>query len=163
MPARARNAGTIWSTGARANGRASAPGAHGRLNLGGARVATEAWRLPKAWLERVERAGSGERLRAPLTRGEQVEELLVMGLRLAEGIELARLAEDRRAAGGRAARPRSPSGRFVEDGWLERRPGAWPRPPPAGSASMRFSRALLAGTVVGKNGSAPALLDQDAG
>jgi oxygen-independent coproporphyrinogen-3 oxidase len=66
------------------------PGAHGRLELAGARVATEAWRLPRAWLERAE-AGSGERLRTALTRGEQVEELLVMGLRLAEGIELARL------------------------------------------------------------------------
>ena len=53
-------------------------------------IATEAWRLPRAWLERVE-AGSGERLRTPLSRAEQVEELLVMGLRLAEGIELARL------------------------------------------------------------------------
>jgi putative oxygen-independent coproporphyrinogen III oxidase len=67
------------------------PGAHGRLNLPGARVATEAWRLPKAWLERVEAEGAGERLRTPLTREEQVEELLVMGLRLAEGIDLARL------------------------------------------------------------------------
>ncbi len=66
------------------------PGAHGRLNLGGQRVATEAWRLPRAWLERVE-AGSGERTRNVLTPGEQVEELLVMGLRLAEGIDLARL------------------------------------------------------------------------
>jgi putative oxygen-independent coproporphyrinogen III oxidase len=66
------------------------PGAHGRLNLEGVRVASEAWRLPKAWLERVE-AGSGERLRVALRREEQVEELLVMGLRLAEGIELARM------------------------------------------------------------------------
>ncbi|HYZ27207.1 MAG TPA: radical SAM family heme chaperone HemW, partial [Geminicoccaceae bacterium] len=31
------------------------PGAHGRLDLDGQRRATEAWRLPKAWLERVER------------------------------------------------------------------------------------------------------------
>ena len=56
----------------------------------GQRVATEAWRLPKAWLERVE-AGSGERKRTPLAPGEQVEELLVMGLRLVDGIELSRI------------------------------------------------------------------------
>ena len=67
------------------------PGAHGRLDLEGERFATEAWRLPKAWLERVERTGSGERARTALTRSEQVEELLVMGLRLAEGVALARL------------------------------------------------------------------------
>jgi len=67
------------------------PGAHGRLDLGDKRVATEAWRLPKTWLERVERTGSGERTRVALSRQEQVEELLVMGLRLVEGVELARL------------------------------------------------------------------------
>ena len=42
------------------------PGAHGRLDLAGQRVATEAWRLPKVWLERVERTGSGERTRIGL-------------------------------------------------------------------------------------------------
>jgi putative oxygen-independent coproporphyrinogen III oxidase len=67
------------------------PGAHGRLELGGERIATEAWRLPKAWLERVERTGSGERKRVALAPMEQVQELLVMGLRLAEGVDLARL------------------------------------------------------------------------
>jgi oxygen-independent coproporphyrinogen-3 oxidase len=67
------------------------PGAHGRLDLAGQRVATEAWRLPKVWLERVERTGSGERTRIVLTAAEWVEELLVMGLRLVEGVDLARL------------------------------------------------------------------------
>jgi oxygen-independent coproporphyrinogen-3 oxidase len=67
------------------------PGAHGRLDLEGQRLATEAWRLPKAWLERVEGTGSGERSRVALTRAEQAEELLVMGLRLREGIDLTRL------------------------------------------------------------------------
>ena len=67
------------------------PGAHGRLDLDDGRFATEAWRLPKAWLERMERTGSGERTRIALTRSEQVEELLVMGLRLVEGVDLARV------------------------------------------------------------------------
>jgi oxygen-independent coproporphyrinogen-3 oxidase len=67
------------------------PGAHGRLDLDGARFATEAWRLPKAWLERVERTGTGERTRIGLTAAERIEELLVMGLRLVEGVDLARL------------------------------------------------------------------------
>ncbi|HEX6112724.1 MAG TPA: radical SAM family heme chaperone HemW [Geminicoccaceae bacterium] len=67
------------------------PGAHGRLNRERERFATAAWRLPKAWLERVERTGSGERSRVALIRPEQVEELVVMGLRLVEGVDLARL------------------------------------------------------------------------
>jgi putative oxygen-independent coproporphyrinogen III oxidase len=67
------------------------PGAHGRLDLAGERLATEAWRLPKAWLERVERSGTGERTRVALTRSEQAEELLVMGLRLSDGVDLRRL------------------------------------------------------------------------
>lgn len=68
------------------------PGAHGRLSLGGKRVATEAWRLPKAWLAHAARTGTGERTRTPLTRAEQLEELLVMGLRLTDGIDLAHVA-----------------------------------------------------------------------
>jgi oxygen-independent coproporphyrinogen-3 oxidase len=67
------------------------PGAHGRLALEGERVATTAWRLPKVWLERVERARSGERSRVALSRAEQAQELLVMVLRLSEGVELERL------------------------------------------------------------------------
>jgi putative oxygen-independent coproporphyrinogen III oxidase len=98
------------------------PGAHGRLNAGGARLATEAWRLPKAWLERVERTGSGERRRTALTRAEQVEELLVMGLRLGEGVDLGRLA---RTAGRALSEVLDPMAleRLVGDRWLVRRDG----------------------------------------
>jgi oxygen-independent coproporphyrinogen-3 oxidase len=67
------------------------PGAHGRLELERQRLATTAWRLPKAWLERVERSGSGERSRVALSRVEQAQELLVMGLRLSDGVDLAHL------------------------------------------------------------------------
>lgn len=67
------------------------PGAHGRLELGGQRLATEAIRLPEAWLRAVERRGSGERLRTPLGAADQLAELLLMGLRLAEGVPLERL------------------------------------------------------------------------
>jgi oxygen-independent coproporphyrinogen-3 oxidase len=106
-----------WRSGAWAG---VGPGAHGRLDLAGGRHATEAWRLPKAWLERVERAGSGERSRTPLAHHEQVEEVLVMGLRLAEGVELARLEA---IAGRPAAGLLEPVAleRFLGDGWLELR------------------------------------------
>jgi oxygen-independent coproporphyrinogen-3 oxidase len=94
------------------------PGAHGRLNLGGARVATEAWRLPKTWLEHARRTGTGERRRTALMRSEQVEEMLVMGLRLVEGIAI----EDLETVAGRPANELLDAPRlagFVADGLLE--------------------------------------------
>jgi oxygen-independent coproporphyrinogen-3 oxidase len=96
------------------------PGAHGRLDLDGQRLATEAWRLPKAWLERVERTGSGERTRVALTRAEQVEELLVMGLRLREGVDLTRLEA---VAGRKLDRllDLAALDRLIGDGLLEQR------------------------------------------
>ena len=94
------------------------PGAHGRLDLDGQRFATEAWRLPKVWLERTERLGSGERTRVSLTAAERVEELLVMGLRLVEGVDLARVAA---AAGGTGDDRLDTAAldRLVADGLLE--------------------------------------------
>ena len=68
------------------------PGAHGRLSLGTERFGTETLRVPRAWLEQVERAGHGERPREPVGRTDQAIELLLMGLRLAEGVSLERLA-----------------------------------------------------------------------
>jgi len=68
------------------------PGAHGRLTLAGRRLATEAHRNPRAWLEAVEAQGSGESRRAALTLAEAGEEYALMGLRLPEGIALDRLA-----------------------------------------------------------------------
>ena len=63
------------------------PGAHGRLNLGGLRFATETEKRPESWLMRVEAAGSGLTVDETLTPGETADEFLLMGLRLAEGIE----------------------------------------------------------------------------
>ncbi len=66
------------------------PGAHGRLNLGGRRFATETEKRPESWLMRVEATGSGLTVEETLTPGETADEYLLMGLRLAEGIEPAR-------------------------------------------------------------------------
>ena len=65
------------------------PGAHGRLTLDGRRWASEAEPRPDAWLAAVE-AGSGERPRVEVPRDERGAELLMMGLRLCEGVSLAR-------------------------------------------------------------------------
>jgi oxygen-independent coproporphyrinogen-3 oxidase len=68
------------------------PGAHGRLTLGGTRWATETPLAPADWLRRVESAGHGELPRQVLSGEEQATEYLLMGLRLSEGISLARYA-----------------------------------------------------------------------
>ena len=65
------------------------PGAHGRITLDGTRFATECVKSPGAWLQAVAK-GAGESLRASLTGLEQAEEMLMMGLRLPEGIDPAR-------------------------------------------------------------------------
>lgn len=66
------------------------PGAHGRLTLGGTRWATETLRDPSAWLRQVETQGHGEVERREVPAAEQAEELLMMGLRLAEGVDTTR-------------------------------------------------------------------------
>ena len=67
------------------------PGAHGRIIAGGKRHATTTERNPEGWLARVERDGSGTTEMTPLTLAEEADEMLLMGLRLVEGLDLARL------------------------------------------------------------------------
>jgi putative oxygen-independent coproporphyrinogen III oxidase len=66
------------------------PGAHGRLDIGSQRHATAAEKRPEAWLSRVETCGHGLIVDEVLTSAERADEFLLMGLRLAEGIDLAR-------------------------------------------------------------------------
>ena len=67
------------------------PGAHGRLDLASGRVGTATERSPERWLDRVEREGHGLAPFEPLDAATQLAELVMMGLRLAEGVPLARL------------------------------------------------------------------------
>lgn len=62
------------------------PGAHGRITLGGRLLATRRHRAPEPWADRVERGGHGLTEETPLTPQETTREMLLMGLRLAEGI-----------------------------------------------------------------------------
>ncbi len=67
------------------------PGAHGRLKLAdGRRHALAAERAPEVWLEKVEAWGDGLVVDDVLTAEEEGDEMLLMGLRLAEGIDLDR-------------------------------------------------------------------------
>jgi putative oxygen-independent coproporphyrinogen III oxidase len=82
------------------------PGAHGRLTLPASFagepighddnrsiVATRRHRAPEVWAERVERDGHGMVQESPLGQLERAREMLLMGLRLTEGIDAARFAD----------------------------------------------------------------------
>jgi len=62
------------------------PGAHSRLTIGDDKFAVTRHRVPETWLEAVERGGHGISRRVALTREERRDEMLMMGLRLREGI-----------------------------------------------------------------------------
>ncbi|MEZ5810671.1 MAG: radical SAM family heme chaperone HemW [Rhizobiaceae bacterium] len=69
------------------------PGAHGRFVDTGRRVVTMAEKHPETWLEKVEADGHGMAEGEILSREQEADEMLLMGLRLAEGIDLARWSE----------------------------------------------------------------------
>ena len=66
------------------------PGAHGRLTIGDRLVATRRHRAPEPWADRVEQAGHGMTEETPLAPEESTREMLLMGLRLAEGVSAER-------------------------------------------------------------------------
>ncbi|MDX8349181.1 radical SAM family heme chaperone HemW [Cognatiyoonia sp. IB215446] len=66
------------------------PGAHGRLTLDGQRYATETPLAPGAWMAQLQETGNGESLRSPLSEEDQFAEMMLMGLRLHEGVNLER-------------------------------------------------------------------------
>lgn len=70
------------------------PGAHGRLTLGATKLATRQHRAPEAWLEAVERAGHATRQRDTVEPAARLQEMVMMGLRLAEGIPAARFVAE---------------------------------------------------------------------
>jgi putative oxygen-independent coproporphyrinogen III oxidase len=66
------------------------PGAHGRVTVAGSLLATRRHRAPEKWAELVEQTGTGQTTDQPVEPEERAREALLMGLRLAEGIGLAR-------------------------------------------------------------------------
>jgi oxygen-independent coproporphyrinogen-3 oxidase len=66
------------------------PGAHGRVTLGDRLVATRRHRAPEPWAERVAAQGHGSTAEEAIAPAERAREMLLMGLRLAEGIDAAR-------------------------------------------------------------------------
>jgi putative oxygen-independent coproporphyrinogen III oxidase len=67
------------------------PGAHSRMcDASGVRHAIDTVKHPESWLQKVENAGVGINQDIVLSAKEQAEEFLMMGLRLTDGIDLAR-------------------------------------------------------------------------
>ena len=73
------------------------PGAHGRRTGShtgpDGKVATLRHKKPENWLAAVEQRGSGCQSETAITPAEQASEALLMGLRLAEGVDLAALGK----------------------------------------------------------------------
>jgi oxygen-independent coproporphyrinogen-3 oxidase len=64
------------------------PGAHGRFDHNGARIATEAQRQPADYIDAVREHGLGWIDEATLEPSEAADEMLLMGLRIREGVNL---------------------------------------------------------------------------
>ncbi|MDQ0325328.1 oxygen-independent coproporphyrinogen-3 oxidase [Rhodopseudomonas julia] len=103
------------------------PGAHGRIRGEGGRFATVTEAHPETWCRRVEEAGHGLIEDRLLSLEEEADELLVMGLRLVEGIDLARY----QALAGRPLQE-SRIQDLVEHGMMQLEPDGRLRATPAG-------------------------------
>jgi len=66
------------------------PGAHGRIAVDGRRLATRTLKTPGAWLAAVDAGGHGLEASEEIAPAEQGDEMMMMGLRLEEGVSLAR-------------------------------------------------------------------------
>ncbi|MCB4800416.1 oxygen-independent coproporphyrinogen-3 oxidase [Methylobacterium brachiatum] len=115
------------------------PGAHGRLVTPAGRIGTVTERGPEEWLARVEHDGHGIVETETLQAADQADEFLVMGLRLAEGIDPERYAalKGRPLNGNRI-------GMLVGDGLLHRLPGGRIAATPRGAPVLNALVAELA-------------------
>lgn len=67
------------------------PGAHGRLTVNGQKYATETWLQPDRWLREAE-GGNADSIKTALSNTDQAGEYLLMGLRVADGINMSRFS-----------------------------------------------------------------------
>ncbi|HKT17217.1 MAG TPA: radical SAM family heme chaperone HemW [Stellaceae bacterium] len=70
------------------------PGAHGRLSFPEGKHALRNWRAPETWLKAVETLGQGTEEDTLLGDSERRDEMMMMGLRLEEGIPRARFRDE---------------------------------------------------------------------
>jgi putative oxygen-independent coproporphyrinogen III oxidase len=91
------------------------PGAHGRRGA----MATERHRKPENYLSAIDRNGHGLSVERPLDPETQAMEALLMGLRLAEGLDIARVA-DRSGVSQATLIDDSAANRLARLGFIER-------------------------------------------
>jgi putative oxygen-independent coproporphyrinogen III oxidase len=89
------------------------PSAHSRIRTNGTKRALATIKLPEDWLGKIEAAGHGIASDTVLSAEEAADEYLLMGLRLSEGIDLARLG----TIGGRVP-DEARVGALVKDGLI---------------------------------------------
>ena len=97
------------------------PGAHGRFTADGAKVATQRIRSPEGWLDALETGQDVLAERTLLGAKERFTEMVMMGLRLAEGVPMARI---RAECGGEATAwiDRARMNDLIEAGYLDPAP-----------------------------------------
>ena len=98
------------------------PGAHQRLTLPEGRIAESRHRAPEPWAALVERHGHGRAHHEEIGVRDSAREMLLMGLRLAEGIEAARF-EARTGMRLDDALDRNMMSAAIEENYLEYRAG----------------------------------------
>lgn len=85
------------------------PGAHGRLTVNGDKLATRAHKAPEVWLERVRQNRHGAHPFETIEPAKRGHEMLMMGLRLREGLSLDDFSRE----------SQTPFARFVNDSLLQ--------------------------------------------
>ena len=117
------------------------PGAHGRIAIDGRRHATRQAKAPETWLSDVAARGHATAECVPLEKTTQIDEAVMMGLRLTEGIDAARFEHVTGAAlEGPDALDPARVARMVADGFLARTPTGLAATP----QGMKLLNALLA-------------------
>jgi oxygen-independent coproporphyrinogen-3 oxidase len=118
------------------------PGAHGRLTLHGGAVATRQIKAPALWLRKVENAGQGTQEESAIPAEDRARELLMMGLRISEGVDKARFSRLTGQSVEALANPGSIA-RLVEGGFLEDSPDVLRATAPGRMALNAVLRELL--------------------
>lgn len=95
------------------------PGAHGRVTQGTDLFATRRHRAPEPWADLVERTGTGQTSQEALVPLERAREMLLMGLRVSEGLTLPRF-EARTGLTLEQATDPTILAAAIEEGYLQR-------------------------------------------
>ncbi|HAA91168.1 MAG: coproporphyrinogen III oxidase [Rhodospirillaceae bacterium] len=117
------------------------PGAHGRVRRGGKKWATRRIAKPENWLNQTESQGDGLQEKTALTDTEIFEEMTLMGLRLAEGLNLDAITRETGARFEDQTNSRALDN-LIEGGFLAKS-GSYLKATPAGAQRLNAVTAKL--------------------